>query len=270
MRAVRYEEEEPVARLALSIARLALLSGPDLEQLVSALGNASLSPQASPMAIRRAARSVPSLNEHLSSLVRNWRRASERGEINSGSVALALISAHLAVEEQRKSQPSLEMVWSGPRSLGIRARSTDQVVAEILDGASREILLVGYALTATDVLARIVGAVLRGVHVTAVLHDDPRNIDSLWHRWPSSVEAPRIFTLPNLGSRRDGIVHVKLLVADERAALVTSANMTLHGLRRNMEFGIYVRGDECRKYVKHFDTLISRGRLVELPLRHRE
>jgi phosphatidylserine/phosphatidylglycerophosphate/cardiolipin synthase-like enzyme len=51
--------------------------------------------------------------------------------------------------------------------------------------------------------------------------------------------------------------------ADDEALLVTSANLTYHGLFANLELGILVRGSVAGEVRRHFDRLERQGHLKE-------
>jgi len=61
-----------------------------------------------------------------------------------------------------------------------------------------------------------------------------------------------------------GAMHVKCLIADREAALVSSANLTDYALEMNMELGILVRGVSAGRLATHFDQLMLRGELIAL------
>ena len=55
-------------------------------------------------------------------------------------------------------------------------------------------------------------------------------------------------------------------MADRRALLVSSANLTAYALTLNMELGLLVRGGDLPGRVAgHFDRLIEAGVLIEAP-----
>jgi cardiolipin synthase len=67
----------------------------------------------------------------------------------------------------------------------------------------------------------------------------------------------RAFTVGNLG-----LLHAKAVTADQRAAFVTSANLTGNALTTNMELGLLVRGGSVPgRLNRHFDHLITQGAL---------
>ena len=77
-------------------------------------------------------------------------------------------------------------------------------------------------------------------------------------------DAVQLYTWPPTLLHRDhpnhASMHAKTAIADDRVALVTSANLTGHALDRNMELGLLVRGgDVPRILATHFDGLVAQG-----------
>jgi cardiolipin synthase A/B len=53
-------------------------------------------------------------------------------------------------------------------------------------------------------------------------------------------------------------LHAKAAIADDHTALVTSANLTGHGINENMELGLLVRGGPVpRRLAAHFGQLMT-------------
>ena len=61
------------------------------------------------------------------------------------------------------------------------------------------------------------------------------------------------------GSHYDRKLHAKVIVADGRDALVTSANLTQAGFHVNLEMGTRIQGPVAKALVRHFDLLIQEG-----------
>ena len=95
------------------------------------------------------------------------------------------------------------------------------------------------------------------------------NFAELEKLWPSDQDgAPRqVYTWSDhmttatgkSGKQYDRKLHAKVIVADRRDALVTSANLTGAGLLDNLEMGLHIKGDSARAIVRHFDLLIDEG-----------
>ena len=108
---------------------------------------------------------------------------------------------------------------------------------------------------AARTVAAIGAAADRGVLVTAILHRDPKNRSALLRGWPKGRDAPGIFTWPQRDDEMASL-HAKVLVADARDALVTSANLTYHGFEGNVEVGVRVTGDAADQLEAVFHELI--------------
>jgi putative cardiolipin synthase len=64
---------------------------------------------------------------------------------------------------------------------------------------------------------------------------------------------------PAIGTSRAAL-HAKLVAADERVALLGSANLTDKALALNLELGVIIRDpDVVRRLVRHFRSLMRPG-----------
>jgi phosphatidylserine/phosphatidylglycerophosphate/cardiolipin synthase-like enzyme len=142
----------------------------------------------------------------------------------------------------------------------------------MLGWASRSILVVTYSMwigtgdagTVIDLLAERSSA---GVDVTFVLdrrYQDGWNVSQIKRRWPSERRRPALFTWQD---EDDEIakLHAKVLIVDRRDLLITSANLTGHGMRHNLEFGLRVLGRPAEDASEHLEGLIRSGVFEEVP-----
>ena len=187
------------------------------------------------------------------------------------SVALAYLTGLAAGYAQRAGEVSVETVWSGPASHHVPVRATAAVLADLVGVARHELLLMTYSARPhpplTDALRAAVG---RGVTVSVVVEtlqgagsamagDEPyqafTGIDGieLWH-WPTDRRAEP-------GAK----MHAKLAAADRRILLITSANLTQSGVRKNIEAGLLIRGGAAPvRAAEHVDALRANGDLIRL------
>jgi len=175
-----------------------------------------------------------------------------------------LAGAAEAVTRARRHQ-HLDVVWPGPETASGPGRLTAATVAELIGQALKEILIVSYATqTEPAIAAALAAAAERGVEVTilAERHEDNPNytgaavpfpdLRAIRLRWPAGRR-------PVAGSA----MHAKIVVVDDRIALVGSANVTSRAMESNLECGILIRGGpEPRAIRDHLTELRSRGILV--------
>jgi len=265
--------------LANEIARLALRlqDMQSLDVVANALDGGRLTRKSGAVDIGTVAggrHGVPELVEQLRSL---WNLQPET--VDAHELALMLRGAAAGARAQQALGAETQVVWTGPHVEGTYLRATRQVVQDIIHHARTELLVVGYWVAGrsdgegiiNDIVDMIADAVRRGVTVTMVLDQKERdqgwdqgktNRDILLGMWPQGVQLPTLLTWQIPEDEKHLKLHAKVLVADQQDALVTSANLTMHALDKNMEMGVRVVGQPALQITRHFDLLRQRDVLV--------
>ena len=176
-----------------------------------------------------------------------------------------LIGAVRAVERARRHQ-SVSVVWTGPESGVSSSRLTAATVIELINAAQSEILLVSYAThTEPSINTALAAALARGVLVTLLAErhqDNPSytasgmpfpGLGALRLHWPAAARPP------------GASLHAKVIVVDDKVALVGSANLTNRAMESNLECGILIRGGPQPRAIRdHITSLYAAGRLLRL------
>ncbi|WP_079914816.1 phospholipase D-like domain-containing protein [Paenibacillus sp. 32352] len=202
----------------------------------------------------------------LANLVQSWQSSSATNE----SVAFGLRTALKTKQRVIRHTPDIELVWTGPHPpSSSQVRDTFSVMLEMMYSAHKSILLVGYSLTSSTafpaaVLEQLVAAKKRGCDLKIALHDDGKNQRILKKIWPSNVGLPILLKWTGHPEDAMASLHAKLLLADRRDLLVTSANLTHHGLSTNIEVGIRVKGSIANRMADHFNSLERAGILQRI------
>lgn len=253
---------------------LALADATGLEEVCGALESGRLQLD-STAPVRAAVAGGSSVVEaYLQALQNLWSR--EASTLSATALAISLRASVAAALESRHRQPVTQVVWTGPKVEGSFLRSTREVVRELIRGARNELLVIGYWIAARDegegiieeVIELVGEAVHRGVSVRVIIDERERtdgrdNRQVLLAAWPSEVSFPQIFTWRLPASDRHLKLHAKVLVADRKDALVTSANLTFYAMDRNMEMGVRVVGAPASSIADHFHRLIDAGVLED-------
>jgi phosphatidylserine/phosphatidylglycerophosphate/cardiolipin synthase-like enzyme len=196
-----------------------------------------------------------------------------KGVLDEGTVAFALDMGNALRQIERLDRPEVELVWTGPGAAGPLVRQTAEVVEEMIRGVRKagELLIVGYSLTAQDgslmhgVVELLGDASKRRAAITIILHRDEGQLNrrNLLAAWDVLAKRPRVLTWDPPKDHPYTKLHAKALVVDRLDALVTSANLTLHGMEANLELGLRVRGPQAGAIAERFDHLIATGVLKE-------
>jgi cardiolipin synthase len=205
-------------------------------------------------------------------LVDAWAQAAA---VTPAELAASLLAAADACRAVRASG-ALEVVWTGPATVYVPVRMTQEVVLELVAESRESILLLSYAAYRVPVIVEALSvASARGVDIRFLLESNEASQGRLsvdagqafvalagrvrWYEWPAEQRGQF--------APAGAAMHAKGLLVDDRIALVTSANFTGSAMERNMELGLLVRGGEVpRQLVAHFRRLIGEGVLVEVGL----
>lgn len=187
----------------------------------------------------------------------------------ASAIALSIRTARVARARDASQRPQVEVVWTGPEAGGPLVRPTWAVIREMLQQvrAGGEVLLVGYSVTADDgsptveIIKLLADASRDQAQIRVVLHKDTeeKNRKNLLANWDAFAVKPTIYTWeppPGAPYRK---THAKVLAVDRVEVLVTSANLTYHGLSENIELGLRVRGPQAAAIAQRFDHLIAEG-----------
>lgn len=161
---------------------------------------------------------------------------------------------------------SVETVWTGPGSHAVPVRATAQALLDLVRGAESELVMMTYSATRhREIREALAEAVGRGVAVSVVVETLAGANGTLGGREPGmafhGIEGVRLWHWP-VEHRPDRYArtHAKLAVADRRALLVSSANLTQSGVSRSIEAGLLVRGGTApRRVAEHIAELRARG-----------
>jgi len=209
--------------------------------------------------------------ETVDEIVSAWSSVAE--EIPGVAVALGLRTAAAAARTERERE-QVDIVWTGPTTAAVALRRTRSVLFELVRGANARLLLVSYAAFRQDDLVEELGAAAaRGVQIRLVLESAASSRGRLDEdaagafralagvaevlEWPADLRGD---------GKAAGVLHAKVVVADARVALVSSANLTAAALDHNMELGLVVTGGDIpRRLDEHFAELRAKRilRVVE-------
>lgn len=151
----------------------------------------------------------------------------------------ALAASLRAIARSMNSGPQPPtVVWSGPQLSGDSIRTTDAIV-RLIDEAEESILASTYSGSATAPFVKALRrAADRKLLITVVA--DVVLQSACARAISSAVPRARVFGYHYEHASGYGLQHSKVLVIDGHTSLVTSANLSVAALERNLEAGLLV------------------------------
>lgn len=141
----------------------------------------------------------------------------------------------------RRDHRTVDLVWTGPEVPGSISRLTSEVVAELVDRARTDVLLVSYAMHNEPTLSAAIGrAVDRGVFVQVLCERTVDNPNFRGGTLPFPRLPVRRLCWPIDRRPVGASMHAKVLVIDCTTMLIGSANITGTAMLRNIECGVLI------------------------------
>ena len=180
------------------------------------------------------------------------------------TVRMCLQALRVQHEEMAGSFIGAELVATLPPGMPGIARTTDQVLLEMLRPPVEEVILLGYELTDEKVMRLLLEVEAAGADVVVICDRTRGTAERILEL---GFRRPRVY---QDRERLDGLpyssMHAKCLLVDGTDLLVTSANFTFHGLHGNIEIGVRLSGPPAAEARKLFSHLVENLIVEEVPL----
>ena len=191
----------------------------------------------------------------------------EKTHISGTELATAIRSA-TATSCYSTKQGQIELLWTGPETSAVPLRYTEQALCELINSAQRKLFIVSFvAYKADAVIKALNSAILRNVEVSFLLERSKNSggtveIDSI-QNLKSQLPGAKFYIWDVTDKTSSASVHAKCAIADDKIALITSANLTGKAMTENMELGVMLRkGNLPRQLHKHFESLIAENIII--------
>ena len=180
----------------------------------------------------------------------------------------------------RSTEPPIDLVTSGPETLGINNRDTSVVVRELFAHATTSVLVVGYAIYQGQRVFEALAQRMEkfpSLDVKMFLNisrpdNDATASEILVSRyvqrfkdsqWPAGCRLPQVYYDPRSVADNEPVrssLHAKCVVVDTARVFVSSANFTEAGQERNIEVGLNIQSEWlAKRLTRHFMLLHEHG-----------
>ena len=160
-----------------------------------------------------------------------------------------------------KPEEKTELVITTPDSFKLRSRKIRDVIEELLNSAEESIVFTGYSIS--DYFAEMIDTIIRksqqGIYVTLYVNNAERQ--SLERFLAYQGRFLKVYEYSKLKEDKMAALHAKILVVDKKKSLVSSANLSYHGLEGNIEMGLLI---ESPNKAKQIDELLKELRKMKV------
>lgn len=192
----------------------------------------------------------------------------KRESITANHLVLSIKVAIGMYKRRKKTEPVVFPVWTGPSyDESPIIHQTYNTVQRLFQTAQHEILIVGYTFSLESAFIKaifdeVIAAARRGCRIEIIYHQNEENLNRILNLWPNDLFQPMLYSWKGNESEWASL-HSKLIMVDQRKMLITSANFTLHGFRKNIETGVLIENHELSLTMwRQFRSLIQNKAMV--------
>lgn len=150
-----------------------------------------------------------------------------------------------------KEAEKAELAITAPISFKLKARKINEVITNMIQDSQKSITLTGYSVSDyfSEMIDLIISKSQQGIYVRLYLNDYEKHKNNLKRLMDLRTKHLRVFDYQKQDDEMAAL-HAKTIVVDEKELLVSSANLSYHGMQGNVEMGIRLVSDNKAKQVE--------------------
>lgn len=151
-----------------------------------------------------------------------------------------------------KQMDRIELVLTAPDSFKVKALRTRETFWKLIKDAEKSLTITGYAVSEyfSDVLDGIIQKSQQGVYVRLYINDMEKQKSSLERLLAYRSRFLQIYEYQKQDEDKMAALHAKIIVSDAKRSLVSSANLSYHGMQGNIEMGFLIESLDKAKQIE--------------------
>lgn len=140
-----------------------------------------------------------------------------------------------------------DLVLTAPDSFRVKALRTKETLQKLIEGTEKSLTITGYSISDyfADMLDVIIRKSQQGVYVRLYVNDMEKQKSTLDRLMAYKSRFLQVYEYQKQEEDKMAALHAKLLVSDAKKSLVSSANLSYHGMQGNIEMGFLI--ESCDK-----------------------
>lgn len=161
---------------------------------------------------------------------------------------------------KRESNEKFEIVVTAPVSFNLKARKTYVVMDELIKKSNKSIMITGYSISdyIDDKIEMIINKIRSGIYVEIFVNDIENMEKQLKNIMMYKGKFLKIYNYKKNNEDKMAALHAKVIVSDNKQAIITSSNLSYHGILGNIEMGVLFESkNKCKEIKDIFNKLIK-------------
>lgn len=162
-----------------------------------------------------------------------------------------IISLCMQLHSTKKTEYA-DLVLTVPDSFRVKALRTKDVLRKLIEDTAKSLTITGYSISDyfSDMLDVVIRKSQQGIYVRLYVNDIEKQKDVLNRIMAYRSRFLQVFEYQKQDGDRMAALHAKLIVADTKKSLVSSANLSYHGMQGNVEMGFLIESTDKAKQIE--------------------
>ena len=145
-----------------------------------------------------------------------------------------------------------ELVLTAPDSFHIKTLRTNDIMRKLIENAEKSLTITGYSIS--DYFAEMLDVIIKksqqGVYVRIYVNDIEKQKEALDRLMSYRSRFLQVYEYQKQENDKMAALHAKLIVSDVKKSLVSSANLSYHGMQGNIEMGFLIESHDKAKQIE--------------------
>lgn len=162
-----------------------------------------------------------------------------------------IISLCMQIYSAKKTEYA-DLVLTAPDSFRVKALRTKDILRKLIKETEKSLTITGYSISDyfTDMLDTIISKSQQGVYIKLYVNDMEKQRNTLERLMSYRSQFLQVYEYEEQEEDKMAALHAKLLVSDVRKSLVSSANLSYHGMEGNVEMGFLIESKDKAKQIE--------------------
>lgn len=145
-----------------------------------------------------------------------------------------------------------DLVLTAPDSFRVKALRTKETLQKLIEDTEKGLIITGYSVSDyfADMLDMIIRKSQQGVYVRLYVNDMEKQKAVLKKLMAYRSRFLQVYEYQKQEDDKMAALHAKMMVSDMQKSLVSSANLSYHGMQGNVEMGFLIDSQEKAKQIE--------------------
>ena len=146
----------------------------------------------------------------------------------------------------------VDLVLTAPHSFRAKTLKTRDTMRKLIENTEKSLTITGYSIS--DYFAEMLDVIIKksqqGVYVRLYVNDIEKQKDALDRLMAYRSRFLQVYEYQKQEDDKMAALHAKLIVSDVKKSLVSSANLSYHGMQGNIEMGLLIESHDKAKQIE--------------------